>query len=285
MNVSKTEIAINRETSVNREAQVEKQKQSYIDEMTMHIETKTSIDDTIKKDIRDMICLSDGRILIVERSGYVYLLTSGGKLEKQLPIPGKATSVTQISKDIIAITYPYDRVIRIFNIKDETVAKVIQLHKNCYGLSFSTDSLAVGLFGNEIRILDLEGNTLKSLQVQNDYNLDFLVYSDNRVIYSDYCGKAVNCIDGSGELLWQYKHDLLGPEGLSTDTYGNIIVADRVSSRIIAISKDGQVSKVLVRKDSGIVNPTCICLRNNESYGFLIDPLGHYLTKFNLSYD
>ncbi|CAG2210754.1 unnamed protein product [Mytilus edulis] len=165
--VFKTEIAINIETSVNKEAQVETRKQSYIDKITMDIKTKTYIDDTIKKEIGDMICLCDGRIIIVEKSANVYLLTSDGKLQKQLPIPGKASSVTQISKDAIAITYPEEFAIKIFNIEDETMTKVIKLHDCCCGLSFFNESLAVGINNNEIRIIDLEGNTLKSLQVQN----------------------------------------------------------------------------------------------------------------------
>ncbi|CAG2189111.1 unnamed protein product [Mytilus edulis] len=209
----------------------------------------------------------------------------GWQTSKQLPIPGKARSVTQIRKDSIAITYPSGQIIKIFNIEDETVTNVIKLHAWCYGLSFSNGSVAVGLSSNEIRIIDLEGNTLKSFQVQNKLNLNFLVYSDNRVIYSDYDRKAVCCIDESGKLIWQYKQDLSGPEGLCIDTNGIIIVADRDSNRIIAISNDGQKSKVLVRNEDGLTYPKCIYFRNNESYGFVCDAFGKFLAKFNLSYD
>lgn len=41
--VYKTRIAIDRETTVNKKAQVETRKQSNIDKMAMHIETKTNI--------------------------------------------------------------------------------------------------------------------------------------------------------------------------------------------------------------------------------------------------
>ncbi|XP_071130616.1 uncharacterized protein [Mytilus edulis] len=284
--VSKTKININRETSENSEAQVETRTQSSIGKLNMHLETNTEVGVDIKKNISGMICLSDGRIIITEIHGNVHLLTSDGKLQKQLPISGEACDVTQISKDIIALTYPYDRVIRIFNIKDETVAKVIQLHKCCYGLSFSNDSLAVGVHCNEICIIDLEGNTLKSIQVQNKSKLNFLIYSNSRVIYSDYDGKAVICIDESGKVMWQYKQELLRPEGLCTDSYGNIIVADRISSTIIAISKDGQDSKVLVVRNKDELNaPKCICLRNDESSGLVCNGPGTYLKKFNLTYD
>ncbi|CAC5366688.1 unnamed protein product [Mytilus coruscus] len=251
--------------------------------MTMHIETKTKIEVNIKTSIMIMICLSDGRIIIVEESGNVYLLTSDGKLQKQLPIPGNAFCVTQISKNTIAISYPDELTIKIFNIEDETVTKVIKLNSCCCGLSFVNESL-VGLGSNEIRIIDLEGNTLKSLQVQNKLILQYLVYSDDRVIYSDHFGNAVNCIDRSGQQIWQYKQDLSGPEGLCTDTSSNIIVAD-LSSKIIVISKGGQGSKVLVRKEDGLKYPKCIYFRNNESYGFVCNRTCKYLAKYNLSYD
>ncbi|CAG2184727.1 TRIM56 [Mytilus edulis] len=268
--------------SVKKEAQVESREQSNINNMTMNIETKIEINMESEKYINDMICLMDGRVLVVGKRGKVNLLTSDGKLQKQLPIPGKALSVTQINQNTIAITYPKEKAIKIFNMENETVTKVITLDKACYGLSFS-NSLAVGLSNDEIRIIDLEGNTLKSIPVQSKSYLEHLVYCNDRVIYSDYHGNAVNCVDESGKQIWQYTQDLTGPRGLCTDTYGNIIVADYESNRIIVISKDGKESKVLIGEDDGLVEATCICFKHNESSGFICDNNGTYLAKFNLS--
>ncbi|XP_052070130.1 uncharacterized protein LOC127708956 isoform X2 [Mytilus californianus] len=279
--VIKTEVAMNRETSVKRKAQVESKEQSNINNMTINIETKIKIN--IKKMISDMICLMDGRVIVVEGCGKVNLLTSDGKLQKQSPIPGNAWCVTQINQDTIAITYPFETAIEIFNMENETVTKVITLDKECCGLSFYNNSLAVGLNNDEIRIIDLEGNTLKSIQVESRSNLEYLVYRNDRVICSNYKGKAVYCVDGSGKQIWQYTQDLSRPWGLCTDTYGNIIVADCVSDRIIVISKDGQNSKVLVSKEDGLDRPMCICFKHNESSGFICDNNGTYLAKFNLS--
>ncbi|CAG2210621.1 TRIM2_3 [Mytilus edulis] len=231
-----------------------------------------------------MICLMDGRVIVVEYSGKVNLLTSDGKLQKQLPIPGGAYSVTQINQNTIAITYPNETAIKIFNMENETVTKVITLDKECYGLSFSNGSLAVGLSDDEIRIIDLEGNTLKSIQVESKSALYNLVYCNDRVIYSDYDGNAVYCYDESGKQIWRYTQDLSRPRGLCTDTYGNIIVVDYNSNRIIVISKDGQNSKVLISEEDGLKNPRCICFKHNESSGFICDINGTYLAKFNLSY-
>ncbi|XP_063446487.1 uncharacterized protein LOC134726041 [Mytilus trossulus] len=280
--VIKTEVAMKIEISVGRELKlVPLQEQSNINNMTMNIETKIEIN--IKKFIGDMICLMDGRVIIVEHWGKVNLLTSDGKLQKQLPIPGKAYSVTQINQNTIAITYHIETAIKIFNMENETVTKVIKLDKQCYGLSFSNNSLAVGLRCHEIRIIDLEGNTLKSIQVKSESDLWNLVYCDDRVIYSDYNGNAVTCVDESGQQIWQYTQDLSGPYGLCTDTYGNIIVADWESNRIIVISKDGQNSKVLVSKEDGLKYPKSICFKHNESSGFICDFEGKNLTKFNFS--
>ncbi|CAG2226115.1 unnamed protein product [Mytilus edulis] len=188
---------------------------SNINNMTMNIETKIEIN--MKKNISDMICRTDGRAIVVETLGKVNLLTSDGKLQKQLPIP------------------------------------------------------------------DLEGNTLKSIPVETKSGLFNLVYCNDRVIYSDYNGKAVYCYDGSGKQIWQYTQDLSGPEGLCTDSYGNIIVTDYNSDRIIVISKDGQNSKVLIGRDYGLNSPQCICFKHNESSGFICDYRGTYIAKFLLS--
>ncbi|VDI54075.1 Hypothetical predicted protein [Mytilus galloprovincialis] len=279
--VVKTDMVLNRDTSVRRKAQVESREQSNINNMTMNIKTKIELN--LQKRISDMICLMDGRVIVVDWSGKVNLLTSNCKLEKQVPISGKAFSVTQINQNTFAITYPYEKAIKICNMGNETVTKVITLDKACYGLLFSNNSLVVGLGSDEIRMLDLEGNTLKSIEVQSKSYLKNLVYCNDRVIYSDYNGYAVYCVEESSKQIWDYQQDLEGPEGLCTDTYGNIIVADKCSNTIRVISKDGQKSKVLISKDEGLKNPQCICLKPNESSGYICDRYGKYLIKFNLS--
>ncbi|XP_076100374.1 uncharacterized protein LOC143069563 [Mytilus galloprovincialis] len=279
--VDKIEIAEeNRGTSVRRGAQVESGEQSNINDMTMNIETKIEINK--KNNIIDMICLMDGRFIISLYTGKVNLLTSDGNLKKQLSISGKARYVTLINQDTIAITYK-ERAIKMFNMEKETVTKVIKLDKVCWGLSFSNNSFAVGLDNNEIRIIDLEGTTLKSIPVQSESTLEFLVHYNDRVIYSDYEDKAVYCVDESGTHIWKYKQYLSFPAGLCTDSYGNIFVADYVSRRIIVISKDGKDSKVLINEMNGPQGPWCICFIHDDSSGFICDLVGKYLTKYNLS--
>ncbi|VDI34731.1 Hypothetical predicted protein [Mytilus galloprovincialis] len=275
------EVTMNIDTSVKREAQVESQEPSNINNMTMNIETKIEIN--MLKEISDTIYLMGGRVIVVERYGKINLLTSDGQQQKQLPIPGKASSVTQINQNTIAITYPDEKAIKMFNMENEKVTKVITLNKQCMGLSFSNNSLAVGLSDDEIRIIDLGGNTLKLIQVQNKSFLYNLVYCNERVIYSDYMGNAVYCVDGSGKQIWKYTQDLTGPRGLCKDTSGNIMVADCDSNRIIVISKDGQNSKVLIGEEEGLDSPMCICFKRNESAGFICELFGKNLEKFNLS--
>ncbi|XP_063446886.1 uncharacterized protein LOC134726413 [Mytilus trossulus] len=281
--VVKTEMNLNKETSLRRKAQVKSQEQSNINNMTMTIERKIEI--TRREDIIDIICLIDGRVVLVEFYGKVYLLTSDGKLQKQLPILGGAISVTQINQDTIAITYPVEKAIKIFNIADETVIKVLKLDKQCYGLSFSNNSLAVGLSTDEIRIIDMEGNTLRSMQVQCEPSYINLCYCNKRVIYCERNMKAIYCIDESGKQIWQYKQDLTGPHGLCIDTYGNTIVVDYKTHKIRVISKDGQDSKVLISKEYGLMYPQLICFKHNESSGFICGYNGTYLAKFNLSFE
>ncbi|CAG2217581.1 unnamed protein product [Mytilus edulis] len=175
--------------SPNKGAQVESRQQSNIHNMTMNIFTKTKIN--IGKLISDMICLTNERVLVVEEKGKVNILSSDGRFQKQLPISDKPYGVTQIDKDNIAITFPDRNDIKIFNMETETVTKLITLDKSCMGLSFFKNSLAAGLNKDEIRIIDLEGNKLKSIQVKSISYLEYLVYCHARVIYTDYKDKSV----------------------------------------------------------------------------------------------
>ncbi|XP_063411920.1 uncharacterized protein LOC134694793 [Mytilus trossulus] len=285
--VVKTDIDLNRETSVKRKAQVESIEHFNIHNMTMNIETK--IKTNIGEWISDIMCLIDDRAIVVKGGGKfeVILVTSDGKKEKRLPIPEGCQSVTQINQNTIALSSPFDKTIKIFNVEKEKVTKVIKLDKVCHGLSFFNNTLAVGMMGDEgseIHIIDLDGKTLKSMKVHSESNFFNVVYYKDRITYSDPGSKTITCTDGSGKQIWQYKRDLCRPEGLCTDAYGNIIVADVESDRIIAISKDGQNSKVLVRAGDGLKTPTCIYLKHNDSSGLISDYTGTYLAKFKLSY-
>ncbi|XP_063426092.1 uncharacterized protein LOC134709895 [Mytilus trossulus] len=255
-------------------------KQCDINNMTLNIETKIEIN--MDEVIIEMICLLDGRVIVVGSKGKVNLLTSDGKYQKQLHIPGQVKSVTQINQDTIALTYFDERIIHIFNMENETVTKVITLDKVCYGLSFSNNSLALGLSSDEIRIIDLEGNTLKSIPVQSKSVLAFFVHWNDRVIYNDYKDKAVYCVDKSGTKIWEYKQNLYFPKGLCTDSYGNIFVADFGLDGITVISKDGQDSKALISEKEELKHPMFIRFKHNESSGFICDHYGKYLAKFNL---
>ncbi|XP_063422033.1 uncharacterized protein LOC134706745 [Mytilus trossulus] len=282
-----TQSGLTRVSRVRMKAEVESQEQFNISNMTMNIQASIEVNIGI---IRDMVCLMDGKVIVVvDEVDKVDLFNSDGKLEKQLPLSGDAWDVTQINQNTIAITYPRETAIKIFNMENETVTKVIPLDKVCKGLSFSNNSLAVGLNVNddrEIRIVDLKGYILQSIQVQSKSFLDDIVYCIDRIIFTDYVGKAVNCFDISGQQLWQCSKDLTSPWGLCTDTYDNICVADNNSDSVIVISKDGKNSKVLISKEDGLedglMNPMCICFKQNESFGFICN--GIHLTKYSLSW-
>lgn len=139
--------------------------------------------------------------------------------------------------------------------------------------------------GGEIRVIDLERNTLKSIQIKSKSHLQNLVYCNERVIFSDYDGKTVHCLGGSGKQIWEYKQDLAGPWGLCSDKYGSIIIADWKSNRIVLISNDGKDSKVLINKGDGLNHANCIYLKQDESYGFMCDIMGNILQKYNISYE
>ncbi|CAC5403575.1 unnamed protein product [Mytilus coruscus] len=124
-------------------------------------------DVSLNKDLGRPSGLGIDTVIVVEQYGDVYLITSDGKLQKQLLIPGGAFSVTQINQDTIDITYITEKTIKIFNMENETVTKVIKLDKICWGLSFSNNYLAAGLITDEIRIIDEEGNTRTSIQIQS----------------------------------------------------------------------------------------------------------------------
>lgn len=42
--------------------------------------------------------------------------------------------------------------------------------------------------------------------------------------------------------------------------------------------------EILIPDEKGLKNPQCICLKHDESSGFICDYYGRFLVEFNLSY-
>ncbi|VDI60781.1 Hypothetical predicted protein [Mytilus galloprovincialis] len=300
--VVKTHIAIKRELDVKSEAQVESRERTNITVMTMN--TKTKIKINIGEWIRNMTCLMDGSVNL---QAFQIKFTQGNstksditKLERlQLqqssqtdtrtakrvasaanlstciePYQSTVTAATHFllehySRQLLALEYrSIERQLVSTNLpKTQELLLVKPLEKN----EKTTVKCAIKILGREWEI----GENWKKHQQRE---------TSPYTLKPRPIGHAPSQIVGNSLSKITPSEDLTGPRGLCTDTYGNIIVADGKSRRLIVISKNGQGSKVLINEEDGLMFPQCIS-KHNESSGFIGDYLDKYLVKFNLSYE
>ncbi|CAC5417210.1 TRIM56 [Mytilus coruscus] len=273
-------------TFETKEAQAQTREQTLIHKMSLKLESKSSIKGI--KTVSDMICLIDGRFVVVEENGRISLHSADGKFQKYISVTGKAFSVERIDHDTIITSYPDEKAIKFIKISSETVTKVITLDKPCRGISYCNDTIVVALSHNddeykEIRKINLKGNTLSSMYIQSESNLYYLTHSNDRVFFSDYIDDAVRCIDMSGNPIWEFKCDEMnGPCGLCKDNYGNIFVVAFVSGNIVVMSVDGEQSKVMFTDNDIISEPQCICFNNKDRVVSICHFKGEYLANYKV---
>ena len=110
----------------------------------------------------------------------------------------------------------------------------------------------------------------------------------DNIVVSDYVGHAVVCVTRQGQRVFTYggpqagvgDGQLMCPEGVCIDSYGNILVADSANERVQLLSSDGRFQKVLVGSGHGLETPEAVCL-DNEEYLLVTDGRSGEVKTYN----
>ncbi|XP_063447864.1 uncharacterized protein LOC134727413 [Mytilus trossulus] len=288
-------FVVKKETSrdndnIFREVQVECRDNQFFRNISLELETKTDIlhiNDTLQV-VTAMLCLTDNRVILIAGKERILLFKTDCNFEKNIKVLGEPFGVAELEKDTIAVSFPNEMVVKIINLNNDSVEKVIELYKKCLGLSSLKNTIAVGLHlqrNDEIRVIDLEGNTLRSVNVASETLLFEFLLTNNGIICSDNHGLSVSFVEWKGKQVWEFKSDdLKDPQGICTDNYGNIFLADDISDKVVVISRDGKRSNVLLSEKDGIEEVRSICFSKIESAVFISDVTGTYLARYKVLY-
>lgn len=276
--------------NISREVQVECRDSPFFRNISLELETKKDIlhiNDTLQV-VTAMICLNSNRVILIAGKERLLLFRNDCNFEKNIKVLGEPFGVAELENDAIAVSFPNEMVVKIIDLNNDSVEKVIKLYKKCLGLSSLKNTIAVGLHlqrNDEIRVIDLEGNTLKSVNVASETLLFEFLFTNNGILCSDNHGLSVSFVDWKGKQVWEFKSDdLKDPQGICTDNYGNIFLADDISDKVVVISRDGKRSNVLLSEKDGIEEVRSICFSKMESVVFISDVTGTYLTKYKVIY-
>ncbi|CAG2190332.1 TRIM2_3 [Mytilus edulis] len=111
----------------------------------------------------------------------------------------------------------------------------------------------------KVNLLTSDGKPQKQLPITGEaWSVTQINQNTIAISYPKEAIKIFNLENETENRSGNIHRDLSGPRGLCADTYGNIIVADWRSNRVIVISKDGQESKELIGEEGGLKDPQCI---------------------------
>ncbi|XP_052793099.1 transcription intermediary factor 1-beta-like [Mya arenaria] len=189
---------------------------------------------------------------------------------------------TFIDKGKCAVTYPSERKIRIFRVK-ETITEVgfIQVMRGGNGICMACDDLVVTFGSGCIRVISLDGAV--KMMVDTDYigkrvfsNPEFVTFSHmtSTIFVSDYNNHNVTALkydSGKVDKTPQFVYPVSGPRGVEVDFHGNLYVCGFWSNDIHKVREEGKFRQMLV---NSLARPLCIAF-NEEGEKFALSEQGN----------
>ncbi|XP_063420949.1 uncharacterized protein LOC134706170 [Mytilus trossulus] len=210
--------------------------------------------------ITGCIVLPDSRIIVADYNGCGKLMeyNNDGQHIRDIPVSDKPDSLTLVDTDCIAVTYGYSTYLEIINTKNTSERKRVKCSSDCWGISYQDHKLYVVVYKQGIVVMDLNGKTLNTFDIDVDRVFNITTTSD-RIYYTDYESNTVHCCSMTGQEIWVFTDlSISEPSGLSVDSNQNVFVVGGTSNNLTVIQHDGKDSKVLLTDRDGLKSPNAV---------------------------
>lgn len=230
--------------------------------------------------------LPDGKLVLCDRSrnDSVKILHTHGELMFETSIsPSYAFDVTYIDDKTVAVSSDntYKKQINIIDVETKARRSIPTADK-CYGITHKDGSLFVCVEGKGVQTVNIHSWERTTIVPCDLSSWSYIVYSDNKLYYTNSEKHTVVCCDMEGNTIWTFKDENIVKEhrGIGVDNAGNVYTVSSSQGKLIVLSKDGKLSRQLLSKDDGLVEPSAIaydkiknrlCVVNLENNGFLFD--------------
>ena len=231
--------------------------------------------------ISGCIVMPDDRVILCDRkNANLKLLDRMSTIQDSLDLPCKPFDISAVDATTAIVTLPFRLQLQYVNVTDRlTLGRVIQLDMTCLGVHVVDSSIYVICFDSflrldyEIRILDLNGNVRKRLNLNRDQTYiftrpDYIKVSarTKRIYVSNCCRDTVTCMDQDGTVVYHYKDpELRWPGGLYVDDEDNVIVCGYNSDNIHIVTSAGERSSIILTGDDGIYGPRSVAYRRSDN--------------------
>lgn len=205
-----------------------------------------------------------------------------GDLTCTYDCPNSPWDFTFIDKGKCAVTFPNERKIRVFRVK-ETINEVsaIPAQRGCNGITMAEDNLVVTYNTGCIRILSLEGAV--RMMVDTDYigkrvfsNPEFVTFNpiSSRIFVSDYNNHSVTALRYDGGKVDKtpvFVYPVSGPRAVEVDFAGDLYVCGYWSNDVHKVRDQGEFRQILV---DSLARPLCLAF-NDEGSRFALSEQGN----------
>ncbi|CAC5422332.1 unnamed protein product [Mytilus coruscus] len=175
----------------------------------------------------------------------------------------KPWGITGVSSDIVAVSYPWVRIIQIINICTGSVKFQQNYRNECWGLSYYEHLLYFISSSAILKICDIKGNMKDKFRLPS-CDVSYVTVSDDRLFCTDR--DILYCCDMLGSIIWEFKVERLkGLHGVTVDGTGNVYVAGEWSNNVVAVSPNGKRCRVILTSADGIDAPRGIYFDKNEN--------------------
>ncbi|XP_045172896.2 uncharacterized protein LOC123534635 [Mercenaria mercenaria] len=184
----------------------------------------------------------------------------------ELEMTSNPWDVTLLPGDQLAVTLPYEGLIHSLSFSDG-LSKVRQqkTHGESYGLAFIEGNLIVGMADGKVKIMNLSGKVLKTMDCGVTDFVNNVTGCSNHICIYVSCGSSVTRFSMSGETVGRYTHESLKtPRGLAVLEDCSIFVCDPSNSSIHLISENLKSSRMILQETDELMKPYCMAIDSEE---------------------
>ncbi|XP_071147789.1 uncharacterized protein [Mytilus edulis] len=203
--------------------------------------------------------LPGGEILLVNQTDKTILMYNKSRSRiKEFKLKWEPFDITYIDNDMIAISFINQKKVVTFNTENEQLETIYESLEEICGIAYKDGKLFLRYGFKGIRIITISGTLISDIKFKSSSTTHLSVGSSDQIYYPIYNNKSVNCCDNQGKTQWTTTNDLLTKVYGITSGFHDVVFAANNAGGITVISSDGQQSKRILDKSSGLNRPYCI---------------------------